>query len=116
MSEHTKDGIHITTIRLIVVVWIALMIGTWLTVSATYVDLGALNIWIGLAIATVKAVLVGLYYMHLRWDKPFNAFVFLSAFLFLGLFIGIAMMDTGQNRDTVIPGFATAVGSAAGGE
>jgi len=116
MSEHTKDGIHISSIRLIVVVWIALMIGTWLTVTATYFDLGALNIWIGLAIATVKAALVGLYYMHLRWDKPFNAFVFLSAFLFLGLFIGIAMMDTGQNQDTIIPGFATAVGSAAGGE
>ena len=47
------------------IVWIALMIGTWLTVSATYVDLGALNIWIGLAIATGKAVLVALYYMHL---------------------------------------------------
>ncbi len=116
MSEHTKDGIHISSIRLIVVVWIALMIGTWLTVTATYFDLGALNIWIGLAIATAKAALVGLYYMHLRWDKPFNAFVFLTAFLFLGIFVGIAMMDTGQYQDTIIPDFATAVGSAAGGE
>ena len=115
MSEHTKDGIHISSVRLIVVVWIALMIGTWLTVSATYVDLGALNIWIGLAIATIKAVLVGLYYMHLRWDRPFNGFVFLGAFLFLFLFIGIAMMDTREFQDTIIPGFATGVGSAAAG-
>jgi cytochrome c oxidase subunit 4 len=106
MSDHTEGGVHVASVRLLVVVWIALMIGTWLTVSATYVDLGALNIWIGLAIATAKAVLVGLYYMHLRWDKPFNAFVFLSAFAFLAIFIGIAMMDTGEYQEALIPGFA----------
>ena len=90
------------------------MFGTWLTVTATYVDLGSLNIWIGLAIATAKAVLVALYFMHLRWDKPFNAFVFLTAFAFLAIFVGIAMMDTGQYQDEIIiPDFATAVGSAA---
>ena len=113
MSEHTKDGVHISSVRLLVVVWIALMIGTWLTVSATYVDLGALNIWIGLAIATVKAVLVALYYMHLRWDKPFNGFVFLSAFFFLAIFIGITLMDTAHYQDALISDFASAVGSAA---
>ena len=106
MSEHTEHGAHVASVRLLVVVLIALMFGTWLTVSATYVDLGALNIWIGLAIATAKAVLVGLYYMHLRWDKPFNAFVFLSAFAFLAIFIGFAIMDTGQYQETMIPGFA----------
>ena len=78
MSDQTQQGTHVASVGLLVTVWIALMIGTWLTVSATSVDLGALNIWIGLAIATGKAVLVGLYYMHLRWDKPFNALVFLS--------------------------------------
>jgi cytochrome c oxidase subunit 4 len=116
MAEYTEHGVHISSVRLLVVVLIALMFGTWATVSVTYVDLGFLNIWIGLAIATSKAVLVGLYYMHLRWDKPFNTFVFLLAFVFLGIFIGIAMMDTGQYQDVVIPDFATAVGSAAAGE
>lgn len=113
MSEHTDNGVHVSSVRLLVVVLIALMIGTWLTVTATYFDLGSFNIWIGLAIATVKAVLVALYYMHLRWDKPFNGFVFLTAFLFLGIFVGIAMMDTAHYQDTIIPGFATDVGSAA---
>ncbi len=116
MNEHTKDGVHISSIRLLVVVLIALMFGTWLTVSVTYLDLGFLNIWIGLAIATAKAVLVGLYYMHLRWDKPFNAFVFLTAFAFLAIFVGIAMMDTGQYQEVIIPDFATGVGAAAAGE
>ena len=105
MAEHTENGSHVASLRLLVVVLIALMFGTWLTVSATYIDLGVLNIWIGLAIATAKAVLVGLYYMHLRWDKPFNAFVFISAFAFLFLFIGFALMDTGHYQEVIIPGW-----------
>ena len=113
MAEHTDNGVHVSSVRLLVVVWIALLIGTWLTVTATYFDLGSFNIWIGLAIATVKAALVALYYMHLRWDRPFNGFVFLTAFLFLGIFVGIALMDTSHYQDTLIPGFATDVGSAA---
>jgi cytochrome c oxidase subunit 4 len=86
------------------------MIGTWLTVAASNVDLGWLNIWIGLAIATGKAALVALYYMHLRWDRPFNAFVFMGAFLFLFLFIGIAMMDTAHYQPQIIPAFGQPVG------
>ena len=115
MSEHTDHGVHVSSVRLLLVVWVALIIGTWLTVTATYVDLGSLNIWIGLAIATAKAALVALYYMHLRWDRPFNGFIFLTAFLFLGIFVGIALMDTSQDQDTLLPGFATGVGSAASG-
>jgi len=105
MSESFHDGeVHVTSVRLLVVIWIALMVGTWLTVTATYFDLGALNIWIGLVIATIKAVLVALYYMHLRWDKPFNIFVFLVAIAFLFLFIGITMMDTAQYQpDLIVP-------------
>ena len=104
-SANHDQHVHVTSIKLLLTVWVALMIGTWLTVTATYFDLGALNIWIGLAIATVKAVLGALYFMHLRWDKPFNAFLFIACFLFLALFIGIAMMDTAQNLPATIPDF-----------
>lgn len=105
MSEHTESGVHVASMRLLVTIMIVLMIGTWLTVSVTHFDFGFLNIWIGLGIATVKAILVGLYFMHLRWDKPFNAFVFVSAFAFLFLFIGFAMMDTAHYQDVIIPGW-----------
>jgi len=105
MSEHTESGVHVASMRLLVTVMIALMIGTWLTVSLTYFDFGGFNIWIGLAIATIKATLVGLYFMHLRWDKPFNAFVFVSAFAFLFLFIGFATMDSAHYQDVIIPGW-----------
>ena len=43
------------------------------------VDLGGLNLWIAMAIATVKATLVVLYFMHMRYDRPVNAIVFVTA-------------------------------------
>ena len=107
--EHEHTVGHVASIKILVTVWIALMAGTWLTVAATYVDLGALNIWIGLAIATAKAVLVALYFMHLRWDRPFNAVFFVAAVAFLLLFIGLAMMDTGAYQVDVIEGVAPAM-------
>ena len=105
MSEHAANGVHVASLRLLVTVMVLLMIGTWITVSVTNYDFGFLNIWIGLGIATTKAILVGLYFMHLRWDKPFNAFVFMSAFAFLFLFIGIALMDTAHYQEVLIPGW-----------
>ncbi len=110
MSDHENAFVHIASVKLLVGVWIALMFGTWITVSASNIDLGPLNIWIGLGIATAKATLVALYYMHLRWDKPFNTFVFLAAFFFLFLFIGFAMMDTGQYQVDLIPGYSPGMG------
>ncbi len=111
MSDH-GSSVHVASVRLLLVVWVALMFGTWITVAASNVDLGPLNIWVGLAIATAKAVIVGLYYMHLRWDKPFNSFVFLTAFFFLFLFIGIAMMDTAHYQPDLIPGFGPGMGGS----
>ena len=110
MTEHESSGVHVASVRLLLIVWVALIFGTWLTVSASNIDLGFLNIWVGLAIATAKALLVGLYYMHLRWDKPFNAFVFLSAFFFLFLFLGFAMMDTAHYQPDLIPGYSPGMG------
>jgi cytochrome c oxidase subunit 4 len=110
MSDHENSFVHVASVKLLLVVWIALMIGTWLTVAASNVDLGALNIWIGLGIATAKATLVALFYMHLRWDKPFNAFVFVGAFFLLFLFIGFAMMDTAHYQVDLIPGYSPGMG------
>ena len=110
MSEHDTTEVHIASVKLLVIVWIGLIFGTWLTVSASNIDLGALNIWVGLAIATAKALLVGVYYMHLRWDKPFNSFVFMTAFFFLFLFIGIPLMDSAHYQPLLIPGYPESVG------
>jgi cytochrome c oxidase subunit 4 len=65
------------------------------------VDLGELNIYIALGIAAVKASIVALYFMHLRYDRPFNGLILVTAFLFVALFVGAVMDDTHAYRDNL---------------
>lgn len=97
---------HVTPVKILAGVWAGLMVLTILTVAATRVDLGGANLWIALAIATVKAGLVALYFMHLRYDKPFNSVVFLAALLFVALFVAIALVDTKEYQPEMIPDYA----------
>jgi cytochrome c oxidase subunit 4 len=90
----------------------ALLVLTAVTVGATWFDLGNLNLWIALGIATVKASLVILYFMHLRYDRPVNALVLIVALLFVATFIGITLMDTRAYEPELIPGYAPALGQA----
>jgi len=106
MSESSTPAVlgHVAPLPTLVAVLVALLVGTWLTVAATYVDLGSLNLWIGLGIATAKAALVALYFMHLRWDRRFHIVVMLVAVLFLALFIGLVLIDTAHYQQDLIVG------------
>jgi cytochrome c oxidase subunit IV len=88
---------HLTPVRLLVGVFGILMVLTAITVAATYVDLGPrMNLIIAMVIATVKAGLVVTYFMHLRWDRPFNTLVFLGSLLFVSLFISMTLLDKSE--------------------
>ena len=91
MSEHSDDvSKHI---RGYLIIGGTLIIGTVLTVLASYLDLGHhWNIVLALIIATVKASLVALYFMHLVSAKQMIYTVLgFTAFFFIGLmFITIA--------------------------
>ena len=71
----------------------ALLILTALTVGAAYIDLGSGNVVVALIIATIKASLVALFFMHLRWEKPVNGIIAMAGFLFLGIFLMFDLMD-----------------------
>ena len=74
----------------------ALLVLTFITVAARYVDLGEANIYLAIGIAVVKATLVSLFFMHLRWDRPFNLMVLVGSLLFVVLMMVFCMMDVGQ--------------------
>jgi cytochrome c oxidase subunit 4 len=96
---HADDGavhVHIAATQFYVGIFIALVALTILTVKVSYFDFGAANIIVAMVIATVKASLVATFFMHLRHDKPFNTFSFLSAFIFLGIFIVFTYDDLGK--------------------
>lgn len=81
---------------------LALLFLTAITVGASYIDFGSGNVVIALFIATIKAVLVALFFMHLRWDKPVNAVIACAGFLFLGIFLMFDFIDFGT-RDGLQP-------------
>jgi cytochrome c oxidase subunit 4 len=97
-ADH-DDGavhVHIATARFYWGIFGALTLLTIATVRVSYYDFGSLNIIIALLIATMKASLVAAFFMHLRHDKLFNTLAFLSAFLFLAIFIILTYDDLGK--------------------
>jgi len=104
-SEHGHEQVgHVVPIKLLVGVGSFLIFMTIITVVQAKVpalNFGDANIWLALAIALVKASAVCLYFMHLRWDSPFNAIVLVSSLLFVILFIGFALTDTGEYQPDI---------------
>ena len=100
-ADSHEDHNHVVPLKVLAGVWGALLVLTWITVTASWIDLGNLNIVIALAIAVVKSAFVALYFMHLRYDKPFNAVVLVGTLCFVVLFIGLAMMDVFHYRENV---------------
>ena len=89
------------SVRVLAATLATLLILTLLTVAATWYDFGALNLWIAMIIATVKAILVALFFMHLRYDRPFNAVILAMALLFVLIFCSLTLMDVAQYQPNV---------------
>ncbi len=94
---------HVVPPRLLLTVYGILVALTFLTVAVTWKDFGKANIYVALAIAVVKASLVVLYFMHLRWDSPFNAIALIAALVFVGIFISATIGDSSNYRKFQTP-------------
>jgi cytochrome c oxidase subunit IV len=93
---------HVAPMSLLIGVLGALIILTVLTVGVTAVDLGSQgNLVVAMIVATVKAILVMGFFMHLFWDSKFNVIAFTSSFLFVILFLAMAVLDRGEYRPSV---------------
>lgn len=84
---------HVISKNLYFAIFFALLLLTGLTTGVAYINLGPWNTPAALVIACVKATLVLLFFMHLRWSTQLNRVVWLSALLWLGLLIGILSID-----------------------
>ena len=87
-----------------VLVCAGLIVLTVLNIGLALVDLHGWNSLIALLIATVQAVLGGVYFMHLRWSPPMTRLVGLLALLWLGILI-VGIMDDVLTRGWLpVPG------------
>jgi cytochrome c oxidase subunit IV len=84
---------HIAPKSMYYLVFLALLVGTGLTVLAAFYDMGAMNNVVMLAIASIKAMLVILFFMHVRWSSRLTWVVVASGFFWLLILFGLTMMD-----------------------
>jgi cytochrome c oxidase subunit 4 len=84
-------------------VFFALVFLTLITVYQATFDLGSWEIVLSLVIATIKASLVVLFFMHLAMDKSYNAIIFVGSLLFVSLFLGFTLMDSQTTLEDRIP-------------
>lgn len=96
------DFAHPAPLWMLFAVFFALLFLTWLTVWQSTLDLGEMEIYVSLAVATVKAGLVIFIFMHMLWDKLLNAIIFFSSLIFVSLFVGITLMDATSYKDNII--------------
>ena len=91
MSEHTSAK---SPLKGYIAVWLTLLAGTGLTVYAATLDLAPYNAAVALGIATVKATLVALFFMHV-WhaSEKLTKLVVIAALFFLLLLLGLTMTD-----------------------
>lgn len=99
---HGHGMSHILPLKVLFATWGVLMVLTAVTVLVTRIDFGGNgNLLVAMVIATIKATLVCLYFMHLRYDKLFHTVVFVSAILLATLFVSFALMDSMQYQTDV---------------
>jgi len=88
MEEHASGN------RTYIVVWGSLIILTAATVAVSYVHLGMMNVVVALLIASAKASLVALFFMHLRYESGLVWGFALTPIFFLVLIIAGTLLDT----------------------
>lgn len=90
-------------VSILLAVFVTLTLLTILTVAQASFNFGSLDVLIVMGIATIKASLVICFFMHLAFDKPFNMIVFLSSFVFVGLFVIFTLSDSQQTSHSFEP-------------
>ena len=95
---------HVTPVSTYVSVFVALLVLTALTYGVATQDFGWLNTPIALAVALLKASLVVIYFMGVRYNTPLTKVVVLAGFFWLLIMFGLTMNDY-LTRDWIgVPG------------
>ena len=94
---------HVSSIGLYVTIFAALMILTAVTVAAAFVDLGAFNFAVAIAIACFKASLVVWFFMHMKWQSSLTKLTLATGLFFLAILLGESLIDYESRAFTPMP-------------
>src|SRR5256885_17134013 len=92
MSEHVEHA-HVGSIKTYALIFLTLIVFTGVTVFAALQDLGRFNAPAALIIATIKAILVVLFFMHVKDSTRLTKITVTAAIFWLGLLLVLTMTD-----------------------
>ena len=85
---------HIVSVRVYVTIFLALLVGTALTVLAAFYDFPwRFNTIVAMTIATAKATVVVLYFMHVRYSPRLVWVIVASALFWMGILFSLTLSD-----------------------
>ena len=102
---------HISPTKNYYVIFGSLMVLTTITVIVAFINLGALNFPVALGIAIVKATLVVLFFMHVKYSSRLTKLICGTAFFFLMILFGLTLSDYLSRGWFVAPGGTTGAGT-----
>jgi cytochrome c oxidase subunit IV len=92
-SGHPENEHHIVSPVTYLIIFATLLVGTALTIGASYLEMGPWNPVVAIAIAVIKATLVVLFFMHIKYSsKLMKLTVGAGLFTFLVL-VGMSLSD-----------------------
>ena len=94
---------HVVPVRVYFLIFGALLALTALTVAVAYVDLGPLNLAVALSIALLKALLVILYFMHLRYSTRLTQIFAGAALVWFAILLALTFSDYFTRRPVSFP-------------
>jgi cytochrome c oxidase subunit IV len=85
---------HIVPLKTNIAVWLALLVLTGVTAGVAFINLGPFNTIVALVIATCKALLVALIFMHVKYaSEKLTKVVLVAAVFFLMILLGLSLAD-----------------------
>jgi cytochrome c oxidase subunit 4 len=89
----SEEHAHIVPYKTFLIIWVCLLILTGITVAVAQHNLGPLNIWVALGIATLKSGLVVAVFMHMKYENRLFKISLFAALAILAIFIGFTFFD-----------------------
>jgi cytochrome c oxidase subunit IV len=95
---------HVMPVRTNVTIFVILLVLLFATVGAAYLPLGILHVPIAMTIATAKAVLIVLFFMHLLHSHRLMTIISVASFFWLAIMIALTLNDYLSRNYLSIPG------------
>lgn len=84
---------HVVPVGTYLGIFLALIAMTGITTGVAYIDLGAANTVVALAIAVVKMLLVVLFFMHVKYSSGLTRLVIAAGFFWLAIMVAMTLSD-----------------------